>query len=64
MLDDRGRIGGVMVHVMARASMAAAVDPDDTVAVLDEEQHLGVPVIGTQRPTVMEDNGLAMAQSL
>jgi hypothetical protein len=41
--------------------VAAAVDPDDAVGVLDEEQYLGIPVIGTQRPTVMEDNRLAMA---
>jgi hypothetical protein len=69
MLDDRGRVGGVVVHVvairnLARASVASAVDPDDAVTVLDEEKHLRVPVVGTQRPAVMEDDGLAMASIL
>jgi hypothetical protein len=29
--------------------------------VLDEEQHLGIPVVRAERPTMVEDNGLAVA---
>ena len=40
----------IMIHVMAvadlaGAAMAAAVMGDDPKAVIDEEQHLGVPVV-------------------
>jgi hypothetical protein len=31
---------------------------------LDEEQHLGVPVVGAERPAMMEDNWLAVAPVL
>src|SRR5262252_2238832 len=41
--------------------MAAAVDADHTIAMLDEEQHLGVPVVAAERPAMMEDNRLALA---
>src|SRR5215468_3031858 len=65
-LDHGGCVGGVMVHVMAighltRASMAAPIDPHHAITMVDEEQHLGIPVVGAQRPAVVEDNGLAMA---
>ncbi len=39
--------------------MATPVMGDDAIAVAEEEQHLSVPVIRTQRPAVTEDNGLA-----
>lgn len=44
--------------------MTAAIDPDDTVPVLDEEEHLGVPVVRTKRPAMMEDDRLAMSPIL
>ena len=48
MVDDRSRVSGVVIDVvsvrsLARASVAAAVDADDPVAVLEEKQHLGIP---------------------
>ena len=51
MFDDRGEVVGVVVHVVAVADLCgpavpAAVMRDDAVAVLKEEQHLGVPVVG------------------
>ena len=51
MFDDRGEVVGVVVHVVAVADLcgpavSAAVMRDDAVAVLREEQHLGVPVVG------------------
>ena len=44
--------------------MAAPVVRDDAVAVLDEEQHLRVPVIGRERPAVAEHDGLSLAPIL
>src|SRR3974390_3645233 len=44
--------------------MAAPVVGNDTKAPLPEEEHLGVPVVGTQRPAVAENNGLTAAPVL
>src|SRR6516165_1273265 len=44
--------------------MAATVDADHAIAMLDEEQHLGVPVVGAERPAMMEDDRLALAPVL
>src|SRR3974377_294856 len=64
--DDRGCVGSIMVEVVAvgylgRPSMAAAVDSHHAIAVVKEEQHLGIPVVATERPAMVEDNGLALA---
>ena len=50
-LDDLGDVGRVGVHVVAvrrlgRAAVAAAVVGDHAIAVIEEEHHLGVPVVG------------------
>src|SRR5206468_11692906 len=55
-----------MIHVMAAtglggAAMAAPVVGDDAIAVLEEKQHLRIPVIGRQRPTMAEHDGLTFA---
>src|SRR5258706_8391964 len=68
-LNDRGRVGGIVVHVMttghlARASMAAPIDSDHAISVVEEEQHLGIPIIGAERPAMVEDDGLALAPVL
>src|SRR5579864_148409 len=68
-LDDRGCVCGVMIHVvtvrhLAGTAMAAAIDADHPVAALDEEQHLSVPVVGAQWPAVMEDDRLPLAPVL
>src|SRR5580692_295371 len=52
-----------MIHVVTvadlrRTTVTPAVVGDDAVALSEEEQHLRVPVIRTQGPTVMKDNGL------
>ena len=44
--------------------MPAAVDANNAIAVLEEEQHLRIPVIGAQGPAVMEDNRLTVAPIL
>src|SRR6267378_3411768 len=59
----------VMIHVMtvtglAGAAMAAPVMGYDAIAVLEEEQHLRVPIIGRQRPAVAEHDGLTFAPVL
>jgi hypothetical protein len=44
--------------------MAATIDTDHAIAMVDEEQHLGIPVVGAERPAMMEDNRLAVAPVL
>src|SRR5256885_8493954 len=63
---QRRQVVGVMIHIMAAtglggAAMAASVVSDDAIAVLEEEQHLRVPIIRRQRPTMTEDNRLSFA---
>src|SRR5262245_46317716 len=65
MLDDRRRVRGVVAHVMtlarlARPSMAAPVMSNDSITLPEEVEHLGVPVVGAQRPAMMEDDGLGV----
>ena len=62
-LDDCRGIGRVVIHVVAvadlgRAAVTAAIMGDDTIALADEEEHLGIPVVGAQRPAVVEDDWL------
>ena len=69
MLDDVGGVGGVVVHVvaaadLARPAMAAPVMGDDAVALLDEVEHLRVPVVTAQRPAVMKNDRLTGAPVL
>src|SRR6266511_1072202 len=65
MLDHRGRVGGVMVHVvtvadLARSAMAAPVVGNDAIAVRDEVEHLRVPVVGAEGPAMMEHDRLTI----
>src|SRR3546814_20833255 len=60
LFDHVCRIG---VHLVAgislgRAAMATAVMGDDAIALFEEEHHLGVPVIGAERPAMVEHDGL------
>ena len=69
MRRHRGEIIGIVIHVVAvarlgRATVAAAVMSDDAIAVIEEEEHLRVPVIGRQRPAMAEDDGLTFAPIL
>src|SRR3984885_14694439 len=59
----------VVIHVMAVArlagsAVAAPVMCYDAIAVTEEEQHLVVPIIGRQRPTMAEYDGLTFAPVL
>ena len=64
MRRDRREIVGIVIHVvavghLAGAAVAAAVMRDDAIAVIEEEQHLRIPIVGRQRPAVAEHDGLA-----
>src|SRR6266849_7193017 len=63
------KVVGIVIHVMAAArlggsAVAAAVMGYDSIAMIEEEQHLRVPVIGRQRPTMAEHDGLTFAPVL
>src|SRR5216683_1191633 len=63
------KIGGIMIHVVTVArlrgpAVAAAVMGDDAIAVTQEEQHLRVPVICRQRPSMAEHDGLTLSPVL
>src|SRR5262245_16252421 len=65
----RREIIGIVIHVVAVArlggsAVAAAVMGDHTIAVIEKEQHLRVPVIGRQRPAMAEHDGLTLAPIL
>src|SRR5712691_6210001 len=58
-----------MIHVMVATglggtAMSAPVVGYDAIAVLEEEQHLRVPIIGRQRPAVAKHDGLTFAPVL
>src|SRR5882724_2033039 len=58
-----------MIHVMAVAGLAGsavatAVMGDDSIAVIEKEQHLRVPVVGRQRPAMAEHDRLTVAPIL
>jgi hypothetical protein len=63
MLDNSSDIGCVVVHVvaaarLARSAMTAAIMGNHTKALAEEKEHLIVPVVRTQWPTVMKDEWL------
>ena len=69
MLRQGGEVVGIVIHVMAIADLggpavAAAVMGDDAEALVEEEEHLGVPIIRRERPAMAEDDGLALAPVL
>src|SRR5213078_5410285 len=58
------KVVGIVIHIMAvarlgRTAVTSSVMRDDAIPVVQEEQHLRVPVIGRQRPTMAEDDGLS-----
>src|ERR1700722_14451459 len=62
-IGELRQIVGVGVHVIAvpglvRTAMATTVMGSHPVAVRCEEQHLAVPCVRTERPTVAEDDRL------
>src|SRR5580693_5669462 len=68
LLDYRKSVGGVSVHVVAvrglgRPAMAAAIVRDHAISLSEEEHHLAVPVIGAQRPAMMEEQRLGVLRA-
>src|ERR1700733_2472530 len=62
-------IVSIMVHVMAvaslgRAPVAAPVMRDHTIALIEEEQHLRIPIVCRKWPAVTKHNWLALAPIL
>src|SRR5215467_776657 len=58
-----GDVRSVRVHVMANrclrgTAMPAPIMSDNPVAVSQEEHHLGIPVVGGERPAMVEDKWL------
>ena len=69
MRGQRRQVIGIVIHVVTVAhlsgpAMAPAVMSYDAIAVLEEEQHLRVPVIGRQRPAMAEHDWLTFAPVL
>src|SRR6266404_1226513 len=63
------KVVGIVIHVVAVArlsgpAVASSVMGDDAIALFEEEQHLRIPVIGRQRPTMAEHDGLTFAPVL
>jgi hypothetical protein len=63
-VGEDGEIVSVGVHIVAvprlgGAAMAASVMRDDSKTLLAEEQHLSVPVVRGQGPTVAENDWLS-----
>src|SRR5215831_6944295 len=59
-------VSGVGIHIvpcgtLRRATVATTVMCDDPVTLREEVEHLVVPVIGTQRPSMVEENWLGVA---
>ena len=68
MLGNRCGVCRVMVHIMAeidllRSAMAAPVMGDDAIALVQEEEHLRVPIVGRERPAMMEHDRLGILAS-
>jgi hypothetical protein len=64
MCGQRGQVIGVMVHVVTIAGLRGAAVPtpvvgNDPVAMVQEEQHLAVPVVSRKRPAMTEHDCLA-----
>ena len=64
MIRQFGEIVRIVIHVVTgtdlrRPPVAAPIVCDHTVAALEEEDHLRVPIVGRERPSVMEDDWLS-----
>src|SRR5258708_1633001 len=69
MRSERGKVIGVVIHIvtfpgLARSSVTSPIMVDDAIAMIQEEHHLRVPVIRTQRPAMAEDNGVSFSPVL
>ena len=66
MLGQCGKVCGVVIHIvaapsLARSFMPATVVGNDPKAVVVEEQHLRIPIVGAQWPAMAKYDRLAGA---
>src|ERR1700730_8051522 len=66
MSGQRCQVVGIVIHVvtaahLSGAAMAAAVMSYDAIAMIEEKQHLRVPVVCRKRPARAEHEGLTFA---
>src|SRR6266478_3324719 len=69
MRGERGEVIGVVIHIvaiagLARASVASTVVRDYSIVMTQKEQHLCIPVICAQGPSVTENYRLTAAPIL
>jgi hypothetical protein len=69
MRRHRGEVVDIVIHVVAVADLAgpavsAAVMSDDAIAVVEEEQHLGVPIVADSGQPWLKTMGRPLPQSL
>src|ERR1700757_3341502 len=69
LLGQLRKIIRIRIHIIAVPRLRGAAMPppvvrDNAITVLAEEQHLGVPVIRTERPAVSEDYRLSLSPVL
>jgi hypothetical protein len=63
------KVIGIMVHIVAvgglsRATVPTAIVGDNPIAMMQEEQHLVIPVVRAERPTMAENYRLAFTPVL
>jgi hypothetical protein len=63
------QVVGIMVHIvtvggLSGSAVATAIMGDHTIAVIEEEQHLVIPVVRAERPTMAENYRLAFTPVL
>ncbi len=66
--DDGKGVGGVVVHIvtvgnLGGTAMTTAVMGDDAKTLGNEEQHLRIPVIGAERPAMVEHDRLSVLRA-
>jgi hypothetical protein len=66
-LEHGRRVVGIVVHVVAVAALGgsaatATIVSDDPEAMIEEEHHLSVPIVGAQGTAVVEDDRLGLAR--
>src|SRR5579862_9023153 len=69
MRRKRGQVVGVMVHIVAvgglgGTTVAAAIMGDYPIAAIQKEQHLVIPVVRAERPTMAENYRLSLTPVL
>src|SRR4051812_17705738 len=67
-LDDGCGVSCIVVHVvtvadLAGATVATTVMRNDAIALSEEEKHLVIPVVGAERPAMVEDDRLSILRT-